>query len=146
MMVSSDPDEKTLVERAQQDPRRFADLYALHFDRVYAFVARRVATRSDAQDLTSEVFRQALANLGRFEWRGVSLVAWLYRIAANAVVDHYQRRARERQAPADAESPDDDALNVERRALIYRAVRTLPDDQRRVIELRFADEQSIAET
>ena len=145
-MVSSDPDEKALVERAQRDPRRFADLYARHFDRVYAFVARRVATRSDAQDLTSEVFQHALANLGRFEWRGVPFAAWLYRIAANAVADHYQRSAREQQAPADAESPDADALTVERRALIYRAVRTLPDDQRRVIELRFADEQSIAET
>src|SRR5688572_26865997 len=132
-MVSSDPDEKALAERAQRDPRRFADLYALHFDRVYAFVARRVATRSVAQDLTSDVFQDTLA-------------AWVCRIAANAVADHYQRSAREQQAPPDPESPDADALTVERRALIYRAVRTLPDDQRRVIELRFADEQSIAET
>ena len=144
-MGSRDPDEKALVESAQRDPRRFGDLYARHFDRVYAFVARRVPTRSDAQDLTAEVFRHALANLGRFEWRGVPFVAWLYRIAGNAVADHYQRTARERNAPVDAGQTDADALDIERRALIYRAVRTLPDDQRRVIELRFADEQSIAE-
>ena len=144
-MVSSDPDERTLVERAQRDPRRFADLYALHFDRVYAFVARRVPTRSDAQDVTSEVFKHALANLGRFEWRGVPFAAWLYRIAANTVADHYQRSARERNAPAEPDLPDADARNIEHRALIYSAVRTLPPEQRRVIELRFADDRSIAE-
>jgi RNA polymerase sigma-70 factor (ECF subfamily) len=145
-MVSGDADEKALVESAQRDPRRFAELYARHVDRVYAFVARRVPARSDAQDLTSEVFQHALANLERFEWRGVPFAAWLYRIAANAVADHYQRRAREQGAALDdAGGEDADALAVERRALIYRAVRTLPDDQRRVIELRFAGERSIAE-
>src|ERR671922_2340912 len=45
--VDSEPDEKLLVETAQRGPRRFADLYRLHFDRVYAYVARRVTTRSD---------------------------------------------------------------------------------------------------
>ena len=145
-MVSRDADEKGMVESAQRDPRRFGELYALHFDQVYAFVARRVATRSDAQDLTSEVFRHALANLGRFEWRGVPFAAWLYRIAANTVADHYQRSARERKATVEADRPDSDADAVERRALVYRAVRALPDDQRRVIELRFADERSIGET
>src|SRR5882672_4578953 len=75
-MVESEPDEKLLVETAQRDPRCFADLYRMHFDRAYAYVARRVATRSNAQDLTAEVFQQALANLGRFERRGVPFAAW----------------------------------------------------------------------
>ena len=143
-MVSGDPDEKVLIERAQRDPRRFADLYALHFERVYAFIARRVPARSDVQDLTSEVFKHALTSIGRFEWRGVPFAAWLYRIAANAVADHYQRAARELRA-VDATVADAEDADVERRAFLYRAVRTLPPDQRRVIELRFGDERSIAE-
>jgi len=145
-MVSSDPADKLLVERAQQDPRRFADLYAAHFDRVYAFVARRVPGRLDAQDLTSEVFQQALANLARYEWRGVPFAAWLYRIAANAVADHHARIARARSLP---EAPDPggpgDVEDAERRASLYRAVRGLPPDQRQVIELRFAEGRSVAE-
>ena len=60
-MVASELDEKLLIETAQRDPRHFAELYRMHFDRVYAYVSRRVATRSDAQDLTAEVFQQALA-------------------------------------------------------------------------------------
>ena len=69
-MVHSELDEKLLIETAQRDPRHFAELYRMHFDRVYAYVARRVGTRSDAQDLTAEVFQQALANLGRFDYLG----------------------------------------------------------------------------
>jgi len=144
-MVESEPDEKLLIETAQRDPRLFADLYRMHFDRVYAYVARRVATRSDAQDLTAEVFQQALANLGRFEWRGVPFAAWLYRIAANAVTDHRHRSVRDQQVPSDTEPEREEHERAERSASLYRAVRELPTDQRRVIEMRFAEDRSIGE-
>ena len=145
-MVENKPDEKLLVESAQRDPRRFDDLYRMHFDRVYAYVARRVATRSDAQDLTAEVFQQALANLGRFEWRGVPFAAWLYRIAANVVTDHHHRTVRSQNVPPNPEpGREEHEGGVERRAALYGAVRELPADQRRVIEMRFAEDRSIAE-
>ena len=66
---SGGDDERLLIEAAKADPQRFADLYEQNFDRVYAFVARRSGTRGEAEDLTAEVFHQALANRGRFEWR-----------------------------------------------------------------------------
>ena len=144
-MDEGEPDEKLLIETAQRDPRRFGDLYRLHFDRVYAYVARRVGTRSDAQDLTAEVFQQALANIGRFEWRGAPFAAWLYRIAANAIADHHQRRVRDRNVPRDPLPGWQEHEDPERRATLYRAVRELPEDQRRVIEMRFAQERSITE-
>src|SRR6185295_19075563 len=78
-------DEQRLVEAAQRDPSHFAELYERHFERVYAYVVRRVRDRDEAEDLTSEVFHQALAHLGRFEWRGLPFAAWLFRIAANAI-------------------------------------------------------------
>jgi RNA polymerase sigma-70 factor (ECF subfamily) len=103
-----------------------------------------VGRRQDAQDLTAEVFHQALAHLGRFEWRGVPFVAWLYRIAANAVADHHQRAARERGLPA-ALPPEPPRQDTEHRVALYRAVRELPADQRRVLELRFGEERTTAE-
>src|SRR5439155_24540692 len=63
-------DERLLVEAAQSDPARFADLYEAHFETVYAFIVRRVRDRDTAEDLTSEVFHKALANLREYEWRG----------------------------------------------------------------------------
>jgi RNA polymerase sigma-70 factor (ECF subfamily) len=143
-MVENESDDRLLVESAQRDPERFADLYATHFDRVYAYIARRVPARSDAQDLTAEVFHQALANLGRYEWRGVPFAAWLYRIAANAVTDHHHRSKQHDTLPA-ADTLHEPPRQTEQRAALYRAVRELPPDQRRVIEMRFAEDRRIAE-
>jgi RNA polymerase sigma-70 factor, ECF subfamily len=147
---SNQPDERALVEAAQRDPSLFAELYERNFDRVYAYVWRRLADRSAVEDVTADVFRQALANLGQFEWRGTPFVAWLLRIAANAVADQWRRVSREQpmlevdgpeSAPADPAGID----AVERRALLFRVVRSLPADQRRVIEMRFAQEKGIRE-
>ena len=137
--------EQRLVEAAQRDPGRFGELYDLHFGRVYAFVARRVSDRSGAEDLTSEVFHHALANLPRFEWRGAPFGAWLFRIASNAIADHYKRVARETGDPVSVEPAQPPPEGVERRASLYRAVEELPEDQRRVIRMRFGQERSIRE-
>jgi RNA polymerase sigma-70 factor (ECF subfamily) len=145
----TDATERLLVEAAQKDPRRFADLYEENFHRVYAFVARRVENRPDAEDLTSEVFQQALANLGRFEWRGVPFAAWLYKIASNAIADRWERAAKERRRPAGDDPPaahhGTNPEEIERRARLFRLVEGLPMDQRRVIEMRFAEGRCIAE-
>ncbi len=138
-------DERSLIEASQRDPRRFAELYEANFERVYAFVAARVRDRSEAEDVTSEVFHQALANLKRFEWRGVPFAAWLYRIAANAIADRAERAGRER--PLDAEEPamSADFEETELRAKVFRLVKELPAEQSKVIEMRFAAGASIRE-
>ncbi|HSY58786.1 MAG TPA: sigma-70 family RNA polymerase sigma factor [Terriglobales bacterium] len=146
--VSHEAEERLLIEAAKTDRARFAELYELHFERVYAFIGRRVYDRATVQDLTSEVFRRALENLDRFEWRGVPFAAWLFRIASNAISNHRQRAAKEigtveqeeRAAPS---TPG--VTTIENRAALYRLVRELSPEHRRVIELRFADEKSIRE-
>jgi len=139
--------ERRLIEAAQQDPRRFAALYEIHFERVYAYVWRRVGHREAAEDITSEVFHHALANLPRFEWRGAPFGAWLMRIASNAIADRWRRGSREQtdalaNDPASAEpSPEE----IEIRAQLFRLVRELPVEQRKVVQMRFAEEKSIRE-
>ncbi len=138
-------DERLLVEAAQQDPRHFAKLYEKNFERVYAFVARRVRDRDAAEDLTAEVFHQALATLGRFEWRGAPFAGWLLGIAAHLIADYWQRASTRQKVPAedlDEAGADDDA---EGRALIGQLVDMLPDDQRLVIVRRFVEQRSIRE-
>lgn len=141
-----DADEQLLVEAAQRDPSQFAALYERHFDRVYAYVVYRVRDRDAAEDVTAEVFHKALANLGRFEWRGAPFGAWLLRIAAHAVVDRAKRSAREvvdvGDLPAAAEP---DLAVLEQWAMVFRLVEDLPPDQRAVIVGRYIDEKSIRE-
>jgi len=150
-LSDNQPAERALIEAAQQDPSRFAELYELYFERVYAYVARRVRSRSAAEELTSHVFHQALANLGKFKWRGAPFAAWLFRIAANSIADRAQRLARESGRESSTEPTDSGASSeselerVETLARVYKLVDELPWDQRYVIRLRFAEEQSIRE-
>ena len=90
-VVGLETEERLLVEAAQKDPAKFGDLYEIHFERVYAFIARRVRDRDTVEDLTSEVFQKALASLGSYQVRGAPFAAWLFRIAANAMADQSKR-------------------------------------------------------
>ncbi|MGA7381323.1 MAG: sigma-70 family RNA polymerase sigma factor, partial [Terriglobales bacterium] len=139
-------DERLLVEAAQKDPARFAILYEIHFERVYAFIARRVGDRDAAEDLTSDVFHKALANLKRFEWRGVPFGAWLLRIAVNAIVDRSKQHGREIAVDDPPELSTQPGLGqVDDRARLFRLVDQLPEDQRHVVVMRFADQKTIRE-
>jgi len=142
-------EERLLVEAAQRDPIRFRELYEINFERVYAYVARRVPDRDEAEDLTADVFHRALASLPRYEWRGAPFAAWLFRIAANAIADRWKHSARERDfydLDPQGEAPAEVSLEeIEQRAQIFRLVDGLPADQRRVIVMRFAEEKSIRE-
>ena len=146
----TDTAERRAVEAAQKDPARFAELYEKNFERVYAFVARRVRDRNEAEDVTSEVLHQALANLPRFQWRGVPFAAWLFKIAANSIIDRSKQAARERELPEGFELPAEVSTQkiedeIEQRARLFKLVNLLPEDQRRVIGMRFAEEKSIRE-
>ena len=145
-------DERLLVEAAQGDPARFDALYELNFARVYAFVAGRVRDRATAEDVTSEVFHKALANLPRYEWRGIPFAAWLLRIAANAIADQFKRTAREFPSPGDppeaASGRDLQACElpaIEYHARLFRLVEQLPEVQRQVVYERFVEQRSIQE-
>ena len=160
-------DERRLVEAAQQDRACFADVYERYFELVYGYVARRVRDRATTEDLTSDVFRKALANIDRFKWTGAPFGAWLVRLASNVIADRAKKAARERggrqsvsegvptpfltagrPSGDDANSTQSQQVqleNAERRAWVIRKVDELPDDQRRVVRLRFAEEKSIGE-
>ena len=138
-------DERRLVEAAQRDPRRFAELYELHFHRVYGYVSRRVQTREEAEDLTGDVFHQALAAIKSFEWRGTPFAAWLYRIAGNAIADRWKRGARESRDPAPEQVDEKSMKDVEQHAALHQLVDRLPVEQRRVVLMRFVEQRSIRE-
>ena len=127
--------ERLVIEAAQKDPSRFAQLYENNVDLVYAFVVRRVRDRDEAQDLTSEVFHQALANLRRFEWRGAPFAAWLLKIASNAVVDRWKRLSRESQAATHDHPPEVALDEIEHRARLLRRGGVVEINQRLAVDL-----------
>jgi RNA polymerase sigma-70 factor (ECF subfamily) len=146
-------DERRLIEAAQRDPACFADLYESYFELVYAYVVRRLRNRSEAEDLTAEVFRKVLQSLPRFKWTGAPFAAWLFRIASNMIADRAKRAAREGNFASDknesqsrARQPQQvDLERSERSAVLFRVVGELAEDQRRVLVMRFAEEKNIRE-
>ena len=141
--MSEEHDDRLRVEAAQSDPSRFADLYERNFNVVYAYMARRVGERHQAEDLTADVFREALAGIRKFEWRGVPFAAWLMGIASRVLADHWKRSGRETGNPA----PEPGAIppEIERSAMLFQLVDRLPEAQFRVIHLRFVEQRSIRE-
>jgi RNA polymerase sigma-70 factor, ECF subfamily len=146
--------ERELVARAQVDAAAFGELYDHYLPRIYGFVARRIGDRTAAEDVTAMTFERALTAVRRDDFRNDSFGGWLYRVAANAAVDHV-RRARRTAPPGRRASdlgPIDDAAatigdeRAERaftaaldRDELRRALARLPDGHRRVIVLRFLD-------
>src|SRR5690349_8375001 len=145
-------DERLLVEAAQADPSKFDALYELHFHRIYYLMISRVRNRTVAEDLTSEVFHKALANLRSFEWRGAPFSAWLVRIAMNALADKFKRDYLEMSPRDDSRRPDvsraptlPDERTIEESAWLFNLVEKLPDVQRRVIYERFVEQRKVRE-
>jgi RNA polymerase sigma-70 factor (ECF subfamily) len=145
-------DEKELVRRAQKrDPEAFNQLYEGHFDRIYRYLVLKVGDRTEAEDLTQQVFLKALESIASYSWRGVPFSAWLFRIAHNQVVDYFRKMSKQKSVPLDEArtvGTSDTALLAEQNLKLEQvavACKSLTDAQQEVMSLRFAGGLSIAE-
>ncbi len=147
--------ERALVARARVDASAFGELYDHYLPRIHGFVLRRLGDRAAAEDVTAMTFERALSAVRRDDFRNDSFGGWLYRVAANAAVDHVRRSRR--TAPlgrraTDAPGAYDEAAatigdeRAERafsaaldRDELRRALARLPEGHRRVIVLRYLD-------
>ncbi len=145
-------DEESLVQRAKQrDQQAFAQLYEEHFDRIYRYVALRIGDKTEAEDMTQQVFLNALQSISSFKWKGAPFAAWLFRIAHNQVVDYFRKKKKQAvplldeslvRSDGDPRLIAEHSLDIERLLL---ATRRLTEAQREVVSLRFAGELSIAQ-
>jgi RNA polymerase sigma-70 factor (ECF subfamily) len=144
--------EENLVQRAKNnDQEAFAQLYEEHFDKIYRYLALRIGNEMEAEDMTQQVFLNALQSISSFRWKGVPFSAWLYRIAHNQAVDHLRKNKKRSTVPLDeslVSSGDSPHSAAERKMDIEQllaATRRLTGAQREVISLRFTSELSIAQ-
>ncbi|MEK6795299.1 MAG: sigma-70 family RNA polymerase sigma factor [Spirochaetota bacterium] len=72
----------------------FRAIYERYVERIYAFVYAKTFHRETAEDIVSETFMKALNKIASFDTTKGTVQAWLYRIASNAVIDHYRRAKR----------------------------------------------------
>lgn len=136
------PDEAALVAAAQEDARAFAPLYDRYLDPIYRYCYRRLGSREAAEDATSLVFARALAALPGCD--PASFRPWLFAIAHNALANALRdRRSVDSLLLATeladlAPTPEEEALAADERRSLRALLARLPDEQRRILELRLA--------
>jgi RNA polymerase sigma-70 factor (ECF subfamily) len=121
----------------------FADAYDEQVWNVFGFFAYRVASRSDAEDLTQQTFERALRAWSRFDPARAPLGVWLLSIARNLLVDHYRRNgAAPRSESLDAVPEDQLGSEMPAPDLgldpdLAEALATLSPRDREIVALRF---------
>lgn len=146
--------EAQVITRAiQGETSAFGLLYDHYQPKIYRFILIKVGRREEAEDLTHQVFLNALTHLEGYKHRGFPFSSWLYQIARNQVIDHY--RTRKTNFPLDAVDPEyitessdaetklDERFTLER---VQRAIRKLKPEHQDVILMRFVEELSLKET
>ena len=141
------------VRRAKAGEKRaFGRIFRECYEDIYDYIIRKVGYRSDAEDLTMQVFASGLKAITDYEDRGISIKAWLYRIAHNAIVDHLRSQRNEvgidEMVTGIADDTDiaEEMLMREDLRSISLLITTLPEAQAEVLILRFLKDFSVNET
>lgn len=134
---------------------RFEEIYDEHVVPIYRYIYARVGNRPDAEDLTAQVFMRAVEQLDTTRDRR-QIVSWLYRVGQNAIADYWRAFYRlplvgtehvapgwEPVEPAARDRSSDDGAALAR---VRRLLEQLPDRYARVLELRFLQRLTVAET
>src|SRR5437762_4113033 len=150
--VGQDDDVGLAIRASKGEAAAFGLLYDRHVDAIYRYVYYRVRDDAEAEDLTSDVFMRALKAMPRYEPRQAFL-AWLYRIARNAVIDKLRRGKRQVSFEDALEHPMPEHIIEPDTALVARlegealriAMAKLTPLQQEVLVLRFIEGYSTSE-
>jgi RNA polymerase sigma-70 factor (ECF subfamily) len=136
-----------LIEQARHQPEAFRELYRAYFPRIYAYVAYRVGRKTDAEDITADVFTKVIESLTQFEYRGEgSFAAWLFRIAYHALSQFYREQRRETEPlslddlpkiHSSDPSPDHTLTLKEQFAHLRALITTLSPRRQEIVTLKF---------
>ncbi len=144
-------EDKWIREIRRHGSRTAADrLIRAYYDEIYVFVYRQTGRKEDAMDLTQNIFLAVLRSLPSFDGHKASFRTWLYRIAANKVIDA-RRRPRREMVPleeADLPAAGDFAAEVQDRALLEQIedyVSALDPRVQTVFRLRLYGDKSFPE-
>lgn len=146
-------DEELLARTVAQDVQAFEELYDRHAKTVYSLILRVVRDPEAAEELVQESFWQVWRKAEQYNGGG-AVGAWLSRIGRNKALDHLRRvKARPQAAEGEPEmmeriaAPDSQRVEAEvnriwDRQHLQNALATIPDEQRRCLEMAYFDGKS----
>lgn len=128
----------------------FVSLYDIYVERIYKFLYFRTFHQELAEDITSQVFLQAMAKIKSFDANKGTFQSWLYQIARNLLIDEY----RKKKPTDDIENHFDIASNINlenetnqtlSNEALQKLLKTLPDESQELVSMRLWDELTYAE-
>lgn len=136
--------ERRELEKLKQDRSHFDYFYGKYYSRIFSFAFHATGDQDTATDLAQETFARALEQIHRFEWRGISVGAWLYRIAGNLLARKMRQWGRRAEtpyleglhAPHDTRTPDRIVGHARDLELIQACMRRLPWPQQEAMILQ----------
>jgi len=139
-------DDAALAREASQNSEAFSVLYRRYVTPLYRYLYRRLGNVKDAEDLTAQVFADALGSLASYRERG-QFSAWLFSIAHRRLVDEYRRHSLAALDEIADDSPDLQSAfeQNERHAYLAQLLGRLDPDRQELLRLRFAAGLNFAE-
>jgi RNA polymerase sigma-70 factor, ECF subfamily len=144
-----DPDQARILPLAKPGRASQAHLvwaYQTNVTAIYQYIYSRVGNRADAEDLTSQVFMKAINGM-RDDVSVSELRSWLYRVAQTTLADHWRQYYAEEagEVSDNVAPPPPGRENSEAAQRVESILETLPEQYRRVLELRFLKGYSVRE-
>lgn len=135
----SEHDTEEIERLKRREPAAWSALFEREHPLVFRTVFSRVGDRTAAEDITGQVFLEAIEGVGRYRDQGRPIVAWLLGIARHRTLDYFRKRGRETGSAIEPSvAGPDSRLEV---ALTYLC--RLTPEQREVMELRFVEDYSL---
>ena len=146
-------DEESLVRQAKEnDEAALTQLYEENFDKIYRYIVLKTGDRTEAEDMTQQVFLKAFKSISGYRSKGSPFSSWLFRIAHNQMVDYWRKKSKRTTVPLEESmvgssnsNPSSEAeqkMDIEN---LVAATKQLTSLQREVVSLRFAGGLSLAE-
>ncbi|GET42418.1 sigma-70 family RNA polymerase sigma factor [Microseira wollei] len=150
MQIPPNPDDVSLLTRISQgDQAALSALYDRYAKIIYAFAFKSLRSVEESEEVVMDVFAQVWRIGDRYDAQKGRVDTWLFTIARSRILDRVRKLQRtqgattfsidalEIQPQADSVDLFEEAFIAERRIRMMAAMKTLPDEQRLVIELAY---------
>jgi RNA polymerase sigma-70 factor (ECF subfamily) len=143
--------EYEVIDRSRKNPAAFGSLYEKYFDRIFNFIYTQTDNEDLTADLCSQTFLIALGNVHKFEFRGVPVSAWFYKIASNEVNKHYRKIKSQKTYSLEEVrlrelfSREEEDYSEETLTKLLELMKVLPSDMLEVLQLRFFEGKDFKE-
>lgn len=148
-------EQQALIEAFKEDPKVFETIYTFYYEMIHRYLAKRTMSAELAYDLTADTFIKAFESFHKFQYREISIKAWLYRIAINNLKNSYRRPPSsaleeigedhphlKTEIKEELENLDEALFGDDKLAQLSHAIATLNSDYQNIISLYYFSEMS----